>query len=289
MDDLPIQQQADHTASKAENAPSPLRADSGPTVNPGPQSQSRKRNCCRTLRKAPNWIEAACAVVLVGITGFYTYYAHQQVEQLEKSTDAAKHSADTAHDAFVLGQRPWIKIKHRIIQPLTFDVPRWKGPIASMVIEDTLENVGQSIALNVFSWEDVLPMNSMGNIQTARARQTEWCDANRHRNSGGLSGYMLFPKEPFIQHSMIGPFMKAVNKAADSSPGDLRGKVGFVLVGCVVYRSSFEPPTAPAHETKFIYWLGEPLQAGGIQPYVKPTGVARKLQLVTFPDGFSAD
>jgi hypothetical protein len=158
-----------------------------------------------------------------------------------------------------------------------------------MVVEDTLENVGQSIALHVFSWEDVIPMDSIGGIETARARQSEWCEANRHRNSGGLSGYVLFPKEPFVQNSAMGPFMDAVTKAADSSTGDLRGKAGFVLVGCVVYRSSFEPPTAPAHETKFIYWLGARDQEGGIQPYVNPIGVADSLRLITFPDGFSAD
>jgi hypothetical protein len=238
--------------------------------------------------------------VIVGIVVAGIYYGQlyvmrgqlgeiiKQYPELKKSADAAKEASDTAHDTMVLSERPWVKIKHRIVKPLTFDVMRWKGPVAMMVVEDTVENVGPSTALNVFSWEDVIPLDDHG-IETAKARQTEWCEANRHRKAGGLSGYMLFPRDPFVQNSTVGPFMEAVNKAANASPGDLHGKTAFVLVGCVVYRSSFEPPTAPAHETKFIYWLGKPLPNGGIQPYVIPHGVANKLQLIEFPDGFSAD
>lgn len=217
------------------------------------------------------------------------------VTQFQRLSDATKQAADaanraskTATNSLVLGERPWIKLKHRIVQPLPFDVMRWKGPVASIIIEDTLENVGQSDALNVFEWEDVIPLDPNGRLQTAQARQAKWCDANRHRKAGGMSGYMLFQHDPFTQTSSIGPFMEAVNKAAEASLGDLRGKVGFVLVGCVVYRSSFEAPTSPAHETRFIYFLGEP-QSGAVQPYVSLAGAADKLQLVEFPDGFSAE
>ena len=70
---------------------------------------------------------------------------------------------------------------------------------------------------------------------------------------------------------------------------DLRGKVAFVLVGCVCYRSPVDPKTAPLHETKFIYRLGEPEPSGGMQPFVQPFGTAATLRLFEFPEGFSAD
>jgi hypothetical protein len=211
----------------------------------------------------------------------------------EHAADAAKTASDIARDALVLANRPWIKVRHRIVQPLTFNVVAWKGPIATMKIEDTIENVGQSVALNVFSWEDVSPLtyvNSMPSLQSAYKRQSEWCDANRHRKPGELSGYVLFPKDqPFVQEEGVGPFMEDVKKAMKTYPAEFQGKVEFLLVGCVVYRSSFEPPSAPAHETKFTYWLGEPQTQGGMLPLVEPIGTASNLRLIQMPDGFSAD
>ena len=66
-------------------------------------------------------------------------------------------------------------------------------------------------------------------------------------------------------------------------------KVGFVLVGCVVYKAPFEPPNSPTHQTRFIYYLGQVEPSGGFQPYVQPSGVADKLMLISTPDGYVAD
>lgn len=238
-----------------------------------------------------HWIDyVTVSLELLGLTMLCVYAAYtiKIYRATKQSADAATAASKTAADSLIAAQRPWIKIKHRIVQPLTFNVAGWKGAIAKMSVEDTLENVGQSVALHVFSWEDVLPIDAMGSIQTARDRQTEWCETSRHQNPV-MSGSMLFPHDPFVQTSVMGPFMDAVNKAAESRTDSLRGKAGFVMVGCVVYRSSLEPPTAPAHVTKFMYWLGIPSQDGAIQPYIEPIGVADKLRLIAFPDGFSAD
>jgi hypothetical protein len=221
------------------------------------------------------WLAFLAAAIYAGIT--LKIWHEMQVQ------------TNVQRQAYVTAQRPWVKVKHRIIKPLTFNVPAWKGPVASMLIEDTLENVGPTIALNVFSWEDVIPINGDYTLRDARARQNQWCDASRHRDINHLSGYMLFPKDPFVQNSTVGPPMEAVIKAAEANSIGLPGKVGFVLVGCICYRSSFEPTTNPFHETRFIYYLGKPDGEGGIQPFVQPTGIANDLQLVKFPDGFSAD
>jgi len=70
--------------------------------------------------------------------------------------------------------------------------------------------------------------------------------------------------------------------------GNLVGKVAFALVGCVCYRSSFEPDGSRPHQTGFIYYLGEPMNGGAMQPFVYPSGVASKLQLEAFPTGWYA-
>ena len=206
------------------------------------------------------------------------------------AANAAKSAADTATKAMEIGNRPWIKIKHRIISPLTFDVAgRIGSPIALMTVEDTIENVGQSVALNVFSWEDVLPIDLDHSTKTARARQEKWCGANRHRSPKGLSGYMLFPREPWVQYSEVGPSMATLPPyIVHGNDSRLNGKLGFVLVGCVCYRSPLDQSISPAHETRFMYYLGIP-QEQGFFPFILPKGIATQLRLIEMPDGFSAD
>ncbi len=241
----------------------------------------------RRRRKTPWWEKAAVVIALALLIANWF-----QGCQTKKSAEAANRAATIADTTLKASQRPWVKIKHRIVRPLTFDVPAQNGPVASMTVEDTLENVGQTVALNVLSWEDIIPVDSDLSLTTARKRQNQWCDANRHPNPKALSGYILFPHDPFVENSTVGPSMEIVNKAARQIPGgmgSLYGQVAFAFVGCVSYRSSLDSPDAPRHETGFIYRLGQVESWGGMQPFIKPTGVASVLQLVEFPDGFSAD
>ena len=116
-----------------------------------------------------------------------------------------------------------------------------------------------------------------------------------------LNGTIMFPHEPVVQASGMGPLMSTVNKAVKANmpflkrffggpgPNTLLGKVQFVMVGCVAYRSSFEPIGTRPHTTQFLYHLAEPLPNGAVQGFIDPHGTADKLQLITFPDGFVAD
>jgi len=83
----------------------------------------------------------------------------------------------TAQQQLILSERPWIKMKCQIVKPLTFGHQAWKGKVATITIEETIENVGSSVALDVLSWEDVIPENSDLSARTARASQTRLCDA----------------------------------------------------------------------------------------------------------------
>jgi len=240
------------------------------------------------LQLIVNVILAVIGIIAICIYVGQLRVYQSQLNEMIKATKAAQKSADTAAESLVLQQRPWVKIKHRILRPLTFGTEAWKGPVASAVIGDILENVGQSVALNVLSWEDIIPMDSDGSIRTARLRQSEMCDAYRHRTPRSLTGYMLFPKDnPWVQNSTVGPKMETVLKATASSP--ISGKVGFVLVGCVSYRSAFEPKDSSMHQTGFTYYLGNVGKDGSVNPYVVPSGTASELQLIASPEGFSAD
>lgn len=218
----------------------------------------------------------------------------------KKAADAAKSAADTAHNALILNQRPWIKIKHRIVKPLRFNFVGAEGPAATMTVEDTLENVGKGVALDVLSWEDVLPMDPDMSSTSALKRRAEWCGANKEFNPKGRTtfrGNVLFPGERLIQESTMGLLMKSINKAARDNErkmgawyrdGPLAGKGAFVMVGCVVYRASFEKGGTRPHATGFLYELGQPEPGGAMQPFVAPRGIADKLQLIQFPSGFYA-
>jgi hypothetical protein len=235
-----------------------------------------------------HWVDYASSLFeAIGLLVLCVYagYTVEIYRANKQSADAATSAAKTATDSLVLAERPWVKISHRIVRPLTFGVPAGHGPVASIVVEDNLENVGATVALHVLSWEDVVPIDADHSLRTAYARRSQWCDAHRNPDPAGPTGYVLFPHDPMNQQSTIGPEMADVERAANASSG----RVGFVLVGCVCYRSSFEPPNAPTHQTRFIYFLGDTKDGVGSNPYVEPTGIASGLRLLTIPDGLSAD
>jgi hypothetical protein len=158
----------------------------------------------------------------------------------QTGADAAKSAATTAKDALVIGNRPWIKVLPGIIKPLTFDVGRNGGQMATMTLRNHLENVGQSVAQNVVFWEDVFPVDADHSFRTALARQKQWCDANRH-NQPDWTGSVRFPHDPWDEDSMVGPSMAKIEEVIEQSQNDPqvpKGQVSFVLVGCVAYRSS---------------------------------------------------
>lgn len=220
----------------------------------------------------------------------------------KKAADAAESAANTANNALALANRPWIKIKHRIVQPLTFNVARQQN-VAMMIVEDMLDNVGNSVALNVLSWEDIIPLDPDMQANSALVRRDQWCNANAtfDTRTTAITGSVLFPNDPLQQNSTIGPTMNAVDKAIKANaltfpklfPGQagntMLGKVGFVMVGCVVYRSSFEKNGTRPHKTEFLYHLGIPEPQGGMQPFIIPQGVANNLQMINFEEGLSAN
>jgi hypothetical protein len=183
------------------------------------------------------------------------------------SADAAKSAAKTASESLLLQNRPWVKIRHRISSPLTFAIDA-----ARMKLRDTLENVGPTVAVNVLTWEDMIPVDRDQSYATAFRRQREWCDANRHPNPVGLSGYTLFPHDPFEQESNVGSTKETIDRAIRES--ETVGKIRFVIVGCVCYKAPFEPRSAPTHQTRFVYELGTVKNEQLILSFILPKGIA---------------
>ena len=289
--------------NRGNRPPDEHRSESSPQVSPTPlpaesdtpPTPTCEKAACEKKRDWLDYVKFSAEIIGLIVLIFYTTFAALQWCANEKAASAAKSAADTAAKSMEIGNRPWVKIKHRVISPLKFDIGgRMGSPLALMKVEDTIENVGQSVALNVLSWEDVIPMDiGVPSTITARNHQAQWCDANRHPDPHGLSGYILFPHDPLVEQSEVGPQMATIEKFTIRTPrkeeSRINGMVAFVLVGCVCYRSSFESKDAPTHQTRFMYYLGRPEPEGGFFPYVLPRGTADELRLILIPDSLTAD
>jgi hypothetical protein len=259
-------------------------------------SENREHNSWWSRNK--RWIETGgviAAIILAALTYLTLQEIRRQTPSARKSADAAKSASDTAATSLKVSNRPWVKITHRIVKPLTFGFIGAAGPAATMTVEDTLENVGPTVALNVLSWEDVIPNDyedtpshfRIPSNRSANTRRDEWCGANRNSEQSRTVGNILFPRTPVSQLSGMGSLMSKIQAAMQRSP--IKGKVSFVMVGCVCYRSSFEDPKQPNHQTRFIYELGIPQSWGGWMPFIIPSGMASNLRLIADFQTFTAD
>lgn len=61
------------------------------------------------------------------------------------------------------------------------------------------------------------------------------------------------------------------------------------MVGCVSYRAPFESVDELRHQTRYVYLLGRTGADGIFNNYIEPTGTVTGLEVVSLPDGFSAD
>ncbi len=55
-----------------------------------------------SMKSAPMWIQAACAIAVVIITSVYTYYARQQVKETQRAIIQTEELANRAERPFVL-------------------------------------------------------------------------------------------------------------------------------------------------------------------------------------------
>jgi hypothetical protein len=254
-------------------------------------AQTQKLIDAASQMKDAGWDFKGSAQGIDGNLGNAVGKLQGQVDQTSRAADAAKSAAKTAQSAVELSNRPWLKIDHQILSPLTFNIQRSGGLFALMTIQNHIENVGPGVALDVQSWEEVIPIKYPDLVGGAAIlRRNQLCDSFRQRHS--LPGYILFPHDtPMIQDAIMGPAMDAIKDAVAVEPSWLTGKVSFILVGCLVYRGAVEPKDAPAHETRFAYDLATPQENGSTMPFVNPTGIASDLRLVRYPlnGGWAAD
>jgi hypothetical protein len=128
--------------------------------SPTPYHSASQYHCRKEKKDWPQRVEACCAIALVIITFFYTYYArqqsiaanntlieiHNQSPEIKQSADAAKDAAETAHSALVLDVRPWVGLigSDHITADLKENSP--------LQVHLQIENFGKSPALKEASF-----------------------------------------------------------------------------------------------------------------------------------------
>lgn len=262
----------DHTSSSQQQSSKPIvtEAESTPPVTSTKKADQKYNGLINWLTKWKVAMEYGGVAILAAYTVINYCMLRTSTGQLV-----------VMQNQLFLQERPWLKISHTIIKPLTFDVTRQGGQMAIMTIQNIVENVGQTVALNVSTWEDVLPVD-MASPTPALLRQAEVCESKRQ---GVITGYTVFPHDPFTEQQTVGPSMAEIAKVERHD----NGMASFVLVGCVSYGSSLEPMNGRRHETQFMYFLGKSDVEGGMETLVNPHGVADRLVLFKAPLILAAD
>jgi len=262
MDNPKTQEHTDRATAKADASPIPSQSDGGSPVNPKPKPGARKSNCCRKLRHAPMWIEAACAVALVGITGAYTYFAREQARianrtlgeiikqypEIQKSANAAKSASDTTAKALEENKRQFSKTLKQIEKQTAAQGRSAEATLSQLnafkssqrailemsatwdepkqEITFTLKNIGQSTAT------EISMVDRGGGCRTVRESHRHIGIPQEilremmtpiHSNSGGFS--LVAHGEPWTR-TQSGPTVKDSDASWDSAPC-MYEKVGY--------------------------------------------------------------
>jgi hypothetical protein len=213
--------------------------------------------------------------------------ATEQSKAARDFADAAKSSARTADQTLSLTHRPWVWAKHEVDGSLLFS--EQIGAVLSF--NETLENVGQSVAVDIVSWADLIPSIPANNADynDALAVRRQHCDALRRPQPPG-GGEVLFPKQAYPPAWRVAAARNELTKKvlSLSSQTYSPGQIAFTLVGCVSYRASFEAVDARRHQTRFLYTLAHP-RGGGGWVLLKPAGSISGLVLALVPEANTAD
>lgn len=225
----------------------------------------------RSKDETPIWKKAVEITLAVSTAGLLLVNIF-----LWLSTDK---SANTAHDALVLSQRPWVHEKSfRITKPLEFNA----NGDASMEIAGILENDGNSPALQARSnsFLSILTMTKMENEEITE-KQEALCDPLRSQTRQLLDMSIFRGDDAPVGEgvSLSSKEIRVATEARSAGPSRHDGYVSLILITCVDYQMSL---TSEHHQTRYAFNLGIPLPSGGFMGDVRPEGTYPNVALIYF-------
>jgi hypothetical protein len=166
----------------------------------------------------------------------------------KRSADTAKEAADISGKQLEMSERPWVKAHMRLSSPITFD------PSAmSLRILTTLENTGHSPAVAVKMKSDMFLMpDGPRGLGMAIRKEDELCSAleGEVRKDDRYS-IAVFPgaeSEPVAQTWIM---------TVPRSEFERHGEVSPVVIGCVVYKSTFDDKFHRTANSFVVLTIGE--------------------------------
>jgi hypothetical protein len=279
MSDLPADNYANGTAQPTTNAPAPPIAD--PAECKERKSQRLKRYCIRKLHKAPVWIEAACAVALVAITGTYTHYASGQLQEMRKATEAtkvsaeaAKESARVAKDTLIAGNRPWVASEF-VATYLLF-----KEDGGFLGLNMTVSNVGHSVAQSISAWTELWL-----DTRTLLSEGDKYCEIPKNPvNKSYRGGFILFPGQHRTFDQPAAARSEDIERALASGDFKEQHMVTIYVITCIDYIS---PLDSEHHQTRRYFNLTRPDPVRNIMLGVfDPHGTYAPSKFIMSPQGW---
>jgi hypothetical protein len=215
------------------------------------EAENRYRNSkWRKVKTGAEILGIASAFALAILTFVTLCEIKKQTLLVQKSADAAKSAADTAHDALVRSQRPWLGINGPMIavERLRIESIQERMQIHGRV-KIAVRNFGVSPALHVGieitdvpyerSTEEDVEIHSRTFKETAD-RSCRIADIKASSLDGHASGPFIFPNIGGDVESLLN---------TNSPPRVVNSWI--TVVGCISYGDQFDP--GHSHHTRFCF------------------------------------
>lgn len=267
-------------------------------------ARSAARSSGRSVRSRARWIEARAKnfryfIQLTGVVvvAFYTTAtvrtlwvlkdgndtARRQLASSQQTADAARRSAEMAERQLELSERPWVYATDFHGTDLNFKTNEWfqhdQGGFLKFTF--TLKNVGNSVAMRVYSAAKVIPRGtSVVNRPSADyllEQESAVCDAPLEQvrelasldspTAGGMCGGapqgdeaigdFMFPHEETSREASI--FVPRTEVEAAAREIETGRIVNLLLVTCTAYQFSFPDISTrgrgPFHRMMTAFWV----------------------------------
>jgi hypothetical protein len=220
-----------------------------PSIPSPPPAKTHCEITCKTEKTFWDHVKTGVEILGIILLGIYTGYTIKMYCANKKAADAAMSAAETAKQALIIGQRPWVgpEKEPEVLLALT-----QQGIQSQITLH--VNNFGPSPALNLsyYMQPDALTdRKHTDDISNYSCTVAEIPAKTADALSGkGNFGALVLPKEPFRIYDNRG---WNPDKTTDYS---------FVVVGCIAYADGFHntPIHSPIHHTRFCFRTWQPIK-----------------------------
>jgi hypothetical protein len=208
----------------------------GTTKPETPPPSEKCKQSCHEKKHWLDYLEAGMGGVGLFVLVVYTIFTGLMYCANKKAADAAKSAADTARDALVKSNRPWVGIDD---QPVVVQIQEMNKGVWKFVVRYKVKNFGKDIALHIgFAGK----VSESGTPETFKSEADTFC---------AIAENLTKPIYPGDKGT--GPYIfpgNWINKQGGQIGARVDGSTKFDVIGCIVYSDQFN---SPIHHTRFCF------------------------------------